>query len=583
MRTRLRVICFASAMLAFFATLPSDGLAQTSTDGAEKQGAVKTAHVDEVEVRLVEQKLLARDRKGRSVTDLTAEELRVRDRIGNARVAYLTPLWRESVGVDSLPDVLLQMDVPDGTAEFSRTTGKEPRYVVILVDVENDPQLGTNKAAMEASRFVATQLDDSDRVSVLSYDGKLHEELPFSQDKAAAAQAVMNAYARPPRPHLDLRARIRNLISTIEECRRDGSSSFVRDANMRCLRDVSIDYIDEHRPDAEDFFDALQGVVRVVAGLRGQKIVLALSHGVASDPMREVLESVKAVVGPTDQVSWLASSVGPAEGAEFRLTTLFDFAIQQRVSLSFVDRSTAPMDSISASQSRANMPAAWPMKVAFSAPQDDLEKVARMTGGVFTASTNLYSGLSDTLETLAGAYVLGYYPNELLRPAELAKVKIRSSRPGIRLTYQRGFYPRETGKKIGGAIALGASHRVDKATPEDGPRRMRLPFEVQIDPRTLRYEEGSEEASGTFSLHVRVQNAAGRTLADSYHVITHAYPLDVWKSGEMAPVIVPGTVELTPGSFRLSAYVRSVREGLEGEFFRMLQVPADPPADPGES
>jgi VWFA-related protein len=570
--TRLLVVLLASLLVT---------PASVSQEAPEPEGTddrpAETGLVEEVEVRLVQIPILAQDRHGRPITDLTAEEVVVKDRGKKMEVAFLDPFVTdlERPGPDG--EVRLYVSAPGGwDGVVTSAGGGEPRYLVLLIDIENDAKLRRPDAMAEVKQFIDDELDPSFRTAVMSYNGHLNQEVSFTSDKEALHSAVLRAYARSPRPDLDLQARVRGLIRQFEECQEGETTpySFHRDADDTCLRNIALQYADERRPFSRDFLDALEGVIRYAGGLKGRKSVLALSHGVAAEATKEALEAMRAFFGNTEQVSRLQLSLIAGEGARLEMDAIMDLAVRQQVTLHFVDRNSAPTGGAGVRQDRMYMPGARPMQAAFEAPQVDLEEIATHTGGVFVHSPQqVYKGLSHAINLEHGGYLLGYYVREYLSPKRLRKVSIGTKRKGIEIVHRRGYYSarESSGSSLNGSIRIGRPVALDA----EGREGQFVPFHIVVDPTQLGYQEYPDAgaAEATLTLHFRVETPEGRPLADSYHFLSHAYPLELWEKDDIEPIIIKGWVELPPYDYRLVAVIRNARTAHGGELTTSLAVP----------
>jgi len=556
---------------------PEDGV-------AEKPEPLPSRQVEKVEVRLVQIPVIAQDRNGRPIGDLTADEFVVKEGGEKLPVAFLDPFVPavERPGPDG--EVRLYVGAPGGWDGVVTSGPGEPRYMVIFVDVENDQKLSRPEAMQDVLRFVEEELDPSFRTAVMSYNGEVHQEVTFTADKEAVATGIRRAYARPSRPQLDLTARIQGLIRELEQCEVGESTaySFERAADEACLRTVALQYGDEHRPQSKDYLHALEGVVRYAGGLKGRKSVLAVSHGVAVDSTTEVLEAMRAYYGNTEQLATLQLHIMAGEGARLEMDELMALAVQQQVALSFVDRNSAPTGTGGARQSVQPMPGARPYEAAFVAAQADLEEIATHTGGVFRHTPqDLFRGLKQALSLEEGGYMLGYYVDEYFSPKRLRRVKVDTTRKGVELVHRRGYYSSPTySDTFVGTIALGTPLRLE----DDGRAGQFQPFTIVVDPKGLGYTDaGGGEAVANLTLHFRVETVEGRPLADSYHFLMHAYPIDLWNAGDVEPVTINGWVELPPFDYRLVAVLRNARSGLGGEFATTLSVEAVPAAPAASS
>jgi predicted nucleic acid-binding protein len=145
-----------------------------------------------VRVRLVQLAITARDRGGNPVTDLTADEIAVKEGGRKMRVAFLEPFSKEHQAEEA-PDVRLFVGAPGATASTVLSAALEPRHVILFIDVENDYRLLKQEAIEDVLRFLRDELGPEYRASVVAYDGEFHVESGFTKSRDELASAVMRA------------------------------------------------------------------------------------------------------------------------------------------------------------------------------------------------------------------------------------------------------------------------------------------------------------------------------------------------------------------------------------------------------
>ena len=538
---------------------------------------------EKVWVRLVQVPIVATDRHGNPITDLIAEEMTVKDKGKKMEVAFLKPFVRSDENEEDLPDVSLYVEAPD-TWEPATTVHKgEPQHLILFIDVENDPVTRRPDAARDTARFAYERLDADTRVAVFSYNGDINQECAFTSNREAIANAIAAAYNRTPRPHLELKVRIRQLIQNFKDCVNDASGAFVASGDERCLRDTAITYADENRPAAREYLAALENVVRFAGGLDGEISILSVSHGVSVDPTMEIADAMRAMLGNTDQVAQMILYLGFGEGARREMDSLLELAVKNSVALTFVDRSLAPSGDFGASLGTPYQPGVRPIQTAFQAAQNDLREIAATTGGVFIETPDVFEGLSEARDMERGTYTLGYYISEYRSSKKLAKVKVSTKRNGVKINHRRGYYKKPSFDDIVGEIRLGKGSLRSASGDLLPDGAAHVPFALLVDPKNIGYEstEPPGAMSSQFTVHVRLMTEQGRVLADSFHFLNHGYSLKIWNSGETGPVRVTGWVEVPPGKYRLAALFTSPKNGRSGDLSGEIEV--RPPAAAAEA
>ncbi len=534
---------------------------------------------EKVDVRLVRMPVLAFDRHNRPITDLRQEDLQVKYRGRAMEVAFLDPFVREIEEEAPLPSVRLHVFAPGGGEAISTSKKEETQSILFLIDVENDQKLGKGKAAQELVRFIDTDLDPSYRAAVLSFNGKINVEASFTSDHRELTRAVVEAFERPPRPQIDTRLRVSQLIDRIEDCIVE-EKAFANIGDENCLRTVALEYADENRPRSKDFLGALEGVVAFAGGLEGRKSVMAISHGVMMNPAPELIEAMKAVFGSSSLLSLVELDIRTGEGMISQRNDLLEMAIENQVTLHFIDRTLEPPGSYTAREGKMYFDGARPIRVAFLSAQLDVGEIAAHTGGVFVADTDLRAGVAEAMKLEQAGYTLGFYIDHFLPADELAKISVKTSRKGVRLSHRRGVFAKilrehpEFG--IRGRVAVGQPTRLG---PES-PRSLQVPFQLIVEPRSMGYVMAVGGAYVTFTLDVVVLDSRGRRLTNSYHIVEHGYPLELWRAEDIEPMIIEGWVELPVGEFQLIALLRNPKTRQEGRLERKLRV--DGNQKPGE-
>jgi VWFA-related protein len=559
---------------------------------AEPRGEQETApqFTEEIDVRLVTLPVLARDRRGRPVVDLKAGELEVREGRESYRIAFLTPFVEQPEKDQDLPRVRLVTQVPGGTNEVARSTNQPPRYLLILADVENDPPIERKKAMEALHQFLERDLDPSFKVALMTFDGRLNLLVPFTQDRVTVTGALQGIYEDVrPRARVTTELRVESFLRKLELCEIEELTSAFEEpsgpsetslnmtipvADPVCLRDSLYEYVGQVTPRASGFLRALEGVIGYAGGLDGHTSVLTIGGSVALNPSKEAAEAMRALYGPTDEINQLEQSVYSEELLRPQLDRLMGLAFQNDVSLSFLDRTPAPSD-FSSRQHRLMQPGFRPKTTAFQSAQQDLDEIAAGTGGAFVASTRVDEGLRESLSLMDGGYYVSFYvrDDEPMTRRRLEKMSIRSTREGVHLKHRRAFEgwqkrDQVDAGRVRGIIQVGVPvHQELEGTPGDF-----IPLRLVVDPRDLGYQEKGDVVVTTFTVHLRLRTPKGVLLTDSYHVLTHNYPLELWRSGDVEPPDLIAWADLPDGDYFAEAVVTVPDRGSRGTFRRHLAI-----------
>jgi VWFA-related protein len=556
----------ASALAALLLVIPGSGPAGASGEAGDRP--VKAGTTEEVNVRLLELPIVAVDRDGEPVRDLTAEDLEVEIAGDEQEVGFAELVYEETKPQGELPFVRLSLEAPGATEPVAETREQRSRYSIVLVDVENDAKLRRPEAVKQAQDYFKDHMRPGDYVAVLAFDGEIHLETPFTDSPEAVGAAIARGYSRASRPRIEMRRRMENLIMELEECssgpQRGGPG---HDLDQICVRDVANRYAQQMNPRTRDFFEALEGVIRYASGLEENVAVFAVTHGSSAEPSRELIEAARAAYGNNENVAQMQLMLSVGEGVRTELRRLQMLALREEVALYFVDRSSAPAGQISARQRSFQFTGGRPYQAAYAEPQRTMGEIARATGGDLFKDRNLYTGLEAARNTELGRYTVGVYLDKPLKRGDLERVRVRTDRRGVEIRNGYGIFKKTAEEEVlSGQMTFGKTESL-----EDRPGRF-IPFVMRIDPRGLGYQQEEKLVATNLTVHFVVETAEGRRVTDAYHFLAHSYPLQVWKSGQEEPIVLRGWLEAEFGEYRLAATIRNPKNGAGGKITRRIRV-----------
>jgi len=247
---------------------------------------------------------------------------------------------------------------------------------------------------------------------------------------------------------------------------------------------------------------------------------------------------------------------------------VLDFAMQERVAFHFLDTSLAPSDAV-ASRHRGVLQA-WtrPLEVAFEAPQAHSGAFAEATGGSLWIETEVGEALDKAMEFEGGRYWLGVYLNPSTRKKP-PKIKIKSRRDGVKVTYGRGrIQEKDDTPAVRATVVTG-----DEVDAAEGDRKV-LPFKLGFPSRDLDYQPDDELMKVNLSLHLVLHDSQGRYLASSYHMLEHSYESTGGEAGNESVLVLRGGLEAPPGRYQLVALVQNTVTGKQGSVMQELNVGA---------
>jgi len=535
-------------------------LAGTATAPSQERPPESSGIEENVEVRLVQMTIFAVDSQERPVLDLEPSEILIKDQGKRIEAAFL-----ERVAVPEPPDTFARLfvNLPGGPGGPLSSSSSAAARFILFVDVENEPPIGHEERAAALSEFVAHSLQSTDQVAVMSYDGEARLETSFTTDQEEIRRAVTRAYGLRGRPRLDRTRRMRDLIVRLRSC-----------DDTACVDSATAAYGFECRTSAQDFIRALEGTVRYAGGLRGRKTVLAITAGSSLDLSHEIAEAINYARGIGSAVAPVDTDLAGSANLQ-QLDEITRLAIEQGVTLHFVTQPLRGGGSFGAAESPLPASTATPLETSYAQAQREMSLVATSTGGNVVIDADPRLGLDRALELERSGYVLGYYLDAPPKPGSLRRVKIDTTRRGVRIIAARGYAPvSELEETI--RAELTASDR--PSIFPDGRRR--ISFALDVDPQELGYKVTKKEAITNFTLETAVYRENGPILTRTYHFVSHSYDKSNWKKDEIEPLQIRGWVEVPPGRYELRLVIRNPRADRQGEFSEILEVP---PPDPQSS
>jgi len=547
------------------------GAGHAAPDSAAGSQPLATALEERVGVYLVEMSVLATDSTGAPITDLRADEIVVRERGEPQRLAFFQRHRREPA-TTPLPDGRIHFVGPDGR-EPRASSGVEPRWFFFLFDLVHGDLRTREDLRRAALEFIEQRLPDGDLAAIGTFSGRLELEQNFTDDRAALGRGVQSAFSRDALPR-DWEARMRELLAVVEDCQLQIAVQGSYRTGQECMSAAVRNYMREIHGGTEAFIDGIETVVRLLAGVQGQKYVLLFSHGVSLEPADEAVEAVRAFAGANWELEQLRFEL--LEEVEYRrgFFRAIEKAVRGDVAIFTIDGSRQPTADFDGSSRQRYRQGARPFARAFETARGGLDELSRNTGGRFYGGSDFLGDLERALRATEGAYRLGYY-TDLGRVKKLDKfveVSAKCLRRGCSVATRDGFYfePRR------GDATLG---RLDLGAAEVEQGRSRVPFAVTLDPAAFDRVETATEVGVNFTLHLRLLTADGAPLADSFHFLSHAYERSTYERGAIVAPRYQGELELPPGRYLFSVVLRDPQAFTFTELTELVTAAGAPPPD----
>jgi VWFA-related protein len=474
----------------------------------------KPSEVIRAATQLVQVNLIAVDRKGNPVSDLTSRELVLTDNNEPQKISVFYLQKNEPpTGQPERP--------PRGT--FTNRAEGVRNVTVILLDnlnIDSHSQPTDQLAALayakgEARKFLRT-MTKQDEVALYAMASNVKVLHDFSNDSQALVRAL-DAY-RPSIPTADYAPGPDLLLGLPGNpgSPTPGAASMQQEAQQSKAEER--EFFIQRRVDLT--IEAFQAIATHLANIPGRKNIVWLTTGfpftVSSDP-----------TAPSMRFN--------------RLDERLELAGQPITSMS------PQLQKAALAFNNANM-AIYPVDIRglltspnFSAEQQSLSNdrfvsigqteiasmkdIAERTGGRAFYETN---GITQAMQTAASdarvTYTLGYYTADLHWDGKFHNIRIKTTRPGVTLRYRRGYFalpPEQPGKSEHQdvfaqtiwspleATGLGLTVRAQRRTQGTSAEAA---LAVHIDPQNLRFENLNGRWVGKIELVIVNLSSTGHNL-----------------------------------------------------------------------
>jgi VWFA-related protein len=371
------------------------------TQEAEDGQEVDDGDAVRIETNLVTVPVIARDRGGRYVPDLKAEEFTISEGDAEQKVAF-----------------------------FATVT--EPFNVVLMLDTSASASVEKLRQVQDAAVAFTEQLREGDRVKVISFDDEIRDLTDFTSDRAALASAI-----RSTRPGKGTR-----LYDAFEMTYRA-----LRRLKGRKAVIMLTDGMDYHS-DRRTYDDNRRAVEE------SDVIVYPVRFDTRAETERLAREQARGGSGPVDlggvlgRIPGMPGSVviNPRGGGSRRDEE------DRRNPNGLPDASSRfpspgptrpPRDREEASdQSISQM-----LDALYRTADDYLNEMARATGGTLVPADNpllLRRSFQQIADELRTQYSLGYYPTNAARDGKFRRIRVRTTRKGVALRTRPGYRARKS-------------------------------------------------------------------------------------------------------------------------------------------
>jgi VWFA-related protein len=444
------LFCLTSAIFLADRAAPQSA---PSSPPAQQQGSTQSGYVLKVTTRLVTLDVTATDSHGEPVRDLKPEDLQIfEERKAQQKIEhfeYFEKMKAAGPADDSAAALraranLLSNQLPLVQLKIPPT--------VLLVDSLNTQTANQQQGHAHMLELLRTLPQDTP-IAVFLLGSSLRILQGFTSEgrllRAAVDQAVSgNTTMRDPRddPNSPSNLFLQNTGGT-------GVGFGIAPALGEIQDYEKEEYAMNFELRAKETLGALAQIGQYLSGMPGRKNLIWVSESfpisIAPDPDTGN-NSFAGMRDFTDQVKAVANSLSDAQVAVYPMDVL---GLQANQALSASQNMNMPESRRRGSRTAASLNHEDAERLQ---DQGTMDELAQDTGGKACKNRNDLAGcLMTALKDSSSYYEMSFYPQNVNWDGKFHKILVKTSRPGVKLSYRRGYY------------ALDAASLAKKQQPED--------------------------------------------------------------------------------------------------------------------
>ncbi|HMB30009.1 MAG TPA: VWA domain-containing protein [Blastocatellia bacterium] len=536
----------------------------------DKEAQKKQDETVKLETRLVTLDVIVKDKKGKHVTDLKAEDFSVFEDGVAQKVEFFSPPLD---GGDDASQPKSVAPAPSGVSN-----GEPTNIISLVLDGATTDPVNFKQVREATLKYLQERITGADTVGMFSIANDLQLLQPFTRDKAKLIAAVEKGAALP--------------IS-----------------NKNLERGQLADEI----ADARDKLDRLGGADAPAQGSRGAEAMIAnralqqftlLRSQLSLQQARPVLAALAAICSSQRGVTGKKTIVLFSQGfilpatLDWQAQSVIDFANQANVAIYIIDSaglrtssplSTSPVPSAPLAGVSGMVDAESRIRAVGgdnvfdnvrhegqNREYDILYRISGDTGGEFIKGANdLSKGLNRIDQEIRSRYTLAFYNAGGNFDGGYRKLKVEVRRPDMHVTSRAGYYANPPGevaffspedKKL---LANVASAEANPALPlfvELCPFRFKgesyvVPLSIEVPPDAVKFDRKGDKQVVQFDVVGVIREAPGKIVARLGGGFNIPLTAEQYESIHQNNIFFRQDMELLPGAYNVEIVFRDKLSG----------------------
>ncbi|MGE0127912.1 MAG: VWA domain-containing protein [Blastocatellales bacterium] len=578
----------ASLLLALAVSLPATQ-AQSQQDKQKKPD-----DTIRLETRLVTTDVIVKDKKGKYVTDLKAEDFNVYENGVAQKVEIFEPPL--GGGEATKPKT--------GDAAIADSGGGQSNIISLVLDRATTDQTNFKQVREGTLKYIRERITGADTVAVFGIANDLQLYQPFTQNKDKLIAAVERASTMSlsnlnlERGQLaqateQLRAEQQSLSGVSAPSAPTGAGGAAAAAAQgsaaaramivnRILQQFTLLRAQLTTQQARPVLAALAAICAAQRGFPGKKTVVLFSQGFITSAT----------------LDWQAQSV-------------IDFANRANVAIYIIDSAglrtsgpqstspvpASPLDSVSGLADKEDRIRAVGGENVFdnvrhegqNRQYDILYRISGDTGGEFIKGTNdLSRGLNRIDDNIRARYTLAWYSTDQNFDGAFRKLKVEARRPDVKVTSRAGYYAHAgeevvtfsaDEKKLLASVAEAEANPTLPLFVELNPFRARgenylIPISLEVPPGAMKFDRKGDKHNVQFDVLGAIRDEAGKVIARLGSGFNIALTNEQHQRILQNNIFVRQDLELAPGAYNIELIFKDRLSGKVAAKKQKLALPA---------
>jgi VWFA-related protein len=554
-----------------------------------KETQKKQDETVKLETRLVTLDVIVKDKKGKHVTDLKAEDFSVFEEGVAQKVEFFSP----PLGPGNDASQPKSVDPAPPTASKN-----EPTNIISLVLDGATTDLTNFKQVREGVlKYLQERITGADTVALFGIANDLQLLHPFTRDKAKIIAAVEKGAGLPiSNKNLERGQLAEGIAETRAKLERLGGTEASQSAASAAQGSTGAEVMIANR------------VLQQFALLRSQLSLQQARPVLAA--LAAICSSQRGVVGKKTIVLFSQGFVTPAT-LDWQAQSVIDFAHQSNVAIYIIDsaglRTGSPLSTSPVpSGPLANISGLTDVESRIRAvggenvfdnvrhegqnrEYDILYRISGDTGGEFIKGANdLSKGLNRIDEEIRSRYTLAYYSADANFDGGYRKLKVEVRRPDMHVVSRSGYYANPPGevvflspedKKLLANVATAEANPALPLFVELCPFRFKgesyvVPLSLEVPLGAVKFDRKGDKHVLQFDIVGVIREAPGKIIARLGRGFNILLTAEQYESNRQNNIPFRQDVELAPGAYNLEIVFRDRQSGKIAAKRRELVLPA---------